>query len=615
MVEKEADETRVIYWYHRRFIEVANEVYVSKLGGEERESVFSNVIDFFNETWKDKPKPFKYNQRIKKKKNLATDESEASRNTTTQPTEYIAEDGIVRYNKRKLTELPGFISQLTANLCIPLACKHIYFNYEFSHGQFTCCKYEDIIESLQKISQISSYSISEEAKKSLRELKFVNFLYLQCIISINDHPDSIAIQILSRTLMFYGDLDNLSEFINQSDKNSAKHCALVASYQSLQPPGIGPLFTLEKHTKPIYCTVMGGENFAFIFTLSNKINVFNIQKVTGIGELELPRLNEPEHYKQMLVYFAVDIEDRGINLKLINGAVVVISDHFIYSVNCDSTVNFTKTFDNATINKTYQISTNHILVFFENTKYFEVYNFHTGEMILSRTFEIAIKFIETNLIVDKIYKKDSFLKVRIMIILQNSEIHIFDVTGELDTNDRKLNGLKLDIIIALKSPGIDCIACANTAQKDDDKSFIDDSYFILSFKDGSILNVDIIYPSIGEKTVTGIYLKPKLNQSYKFLDAAFSRLLLLGENQFIYFMDASNKEMTRLSKIAGVYNDGRVIKENMVCGVSKGLIDFYQLSIEKKGDGDFKCIYLMQIDAHFMDLTKVFCKGNVFFSV
>ena len=226
MVEKEADETRVIYWYHRRFIEVANEVYVSKLGGEERESVFSNVIDFFNETWKDKPKPFKYNQRIKKKKNLATDESEASRNTTTQPTEFIAEDGIVRYNKRKLTELPGFISELTANLCIPLACKHIYFNYEFSHGQFTCCRYEDILESLQKISQASSYTKSEEAKKSLHELNFVRFLYLQCVISINDHPDSIAIQILSRTLMFYGDLDNMSEFINQSDKNSTKHCAL-----------------------------------------------------------------------------------------------------------------------------------------------------------------------------------------------------------------------------------------------------------------------------------------------------------------------------------------------------------------------------------------------------
>jgi hypothetical protein len=48
MVEKEVDDTRVIYWYHRRFIEVTSSYYISKMNSQERAVVFSNVVDFFN---------------------------------------------------------------------------------------------------------------------------------------------------------------------------------------------------------------------------------------------------------------------------------------------------------------------------------------------------------------------------------------------------------------------------------------------------------------------------------------------------------------------------------------------------------------------------------------
>ncbi len=61
IVEKEIDNTRVISWYHRRFIEVANSYYIAFLTGKTKETVVQNVVDFFNETWKYKPKPFKYN--------------------------------------------------------------------------------------------------------------------------------------------------------------------------------------------------------------------------------------------------------------------------------------------------------------------------------------------------------------------------------------------------------------------------------------------------------------------------------------------------------------------------------------------------------------------------
>lgn len=120
MVEKEVDDSRVIIWYHRRFIEVTSSHYISKLNSSERVSIFSNVIDFFNETWKNKPKPFKYNSYIAKKKKLNDTNAAEIRDTSIQKTVVRKEDGTPIYNKRKINELPGFISEMSSDLSLLL---------------------------------------------------------------------------------------------------------------------------------------------------------------------------------------------------------------------------------------------------------------------------------------------------------------------------------------------------------------------------------------------------------------------------------------------------------------------------------------------------------------
>lgn len=112
IVEKEANETRVIYWYHRRFIEVASNFYLASLAQDQRDDIVSNVIDYYNETWKNKPKPYKYNEYLAKKKNNGSIEAAEKRETTLQPTVLVDEQGNVRYNVRKITELPKFISRV-----------------------------------------------------------------------------------------------------------------------------------------------------------------------------------------------------------------------------------------------------------------------------------------------------------------------------------------------------------------------------------------------------------------------------------------------------------------------------------------------------------------------
>jgi len=137
MVEKEVDETRVIYWYHRRFLEVALSCYLSNLNSDLRHKVFMNVVDFFNETWKFKPKPYTYNEYIRKKKKLQEGAGlEECRESDLQPTVYVDNDGNMRYNMRKINELPNFIAQLTSNVASPLACDLIFFNHTFLLGMF-----------------------------------------------------------------------------------------------------------------------------------------------------------------------------------------------------------------------------------------------------------------------------------------------------------------------------------------------------------------------------------------------------------------------------------------------------------------------------------------------
>ena len=120
--------------YHRRFIEVARELYVSNLDEEDRKIVFQNVVDFYKETWKGKNKPFKIDDpKLASKYKLGhTDgEIQANRLTTSQPIEFMDAEGRVQYNKRKLNELPLFLSKLAADISVPIAAEEILFNYSF----------------------------------------------------------------------------------------------------------------------------------------------------------------------------------------------------------------------------------------------------------------------------------------------------------------------------------------------------------------------------------------------------------------------------------------------------------------------------------------------------
>ncbi|KAF5403833.1 hypothetical protein PHET_02801 [Paragonimus heterotremus] len=128
LVEREVDGIGVIFWYHRQFIEAAQEYYLSDWNFKQK--IHSTMADYFLGTWAGKKKYFQYPKYLVKKLAL----SEASyEDRAVPPQPYVFEEKMpnskaVRLNLRKLNELPW---HLISSGRIDDFYTEIVFNYEF----------------------------------------------------------------------------------------------------------------------------------------------------------------------------------------------------------------------------------------------------------------------------------------------------------------------------------------------------------------------------------------------------------------------------------------------------------------------------------------------------
>jgi NACHT domain- and WD repeat-containing protein len=121
IVEREADEVKVACWYHRRFVEVATRHYVQALTTDElRHTIYANIVDMYSEKWRKRAKPFELNDylRHKYKNDKRAMCGEADRLVNAQPIKYIEQNGQIKYNKRKLSELPHCIMSMRGQIWV-----------------------------------------------------------------------------------------------------------------------------------------------------------------------------------------------------------------------------------------------------------------------------------------------------------------------------------------------------------------------------------------------------------------------------------------------------------------------------------------------------------------
>lgn len=291
IVEKEANDTKVIYWYHRRFIEVALDKYVQKLEKKEFEAIFLNVFDFYNETWKNKQKPFEINEYLMKKFNKTNITDQADRLISSQPIKYIGEDGQVKYNKRKLTELPNCLSNLHSSMALEKACQLVFFNYEFLHAKFVCESINEIINDLEVIVDNEfAFGDDNRTKSLLLQLKYMSKCLKLCGWSINQNPDSLAYELVSRLLNLYGSFEYITIFIDQCDQ-FVSNCSLICPYLQNQTPGGYLKSSIAKHIEKINEIFVLGNLYMVVFEkkisliLSGYCNNFlfdvNIPEING----------------------------------------------------------------------------------------------------------------------------------------------------------------------------------------------------------------------------------------------------------------------------------------------------------------------------------------------
>ena len=307
--EREANEVKVIQWHHRRFVEVAMRMYVEPLS-KTNASIFENMIDFYNERWKNEPKPLVVNDHLKKK--LKRESILAGSYVSSQPIEYVNDKGEIHFNKRKLTELPNCLANISGNISIEKACKLIFYNYEFLHAKFSCDSLNDILDDLKRIMEsYTSWNVSKKLNNYFDALVIMKNVLLLCGDQCKNYPDSLAFQITSRLLYNYNQSEIIANFILECDRLSLKHCAIVSPYYQLRGIGGSLIAAFNKHNAPITHVLPIAPYF---ITLSaNKIHICKLVKkdeLKSLFDINLPSMNEHEMYKKIKAIKLEELESR-----------------------------------------------------------------------------------------------------------------------------------------------------------------------------------------------------------------------------------------------------------------------------------------------------------------
>ncbi len=135
--------------------------------------------------------------------------------------------GDIVYNLRKIKELPQFIASLNLNMALPLVCEHIYFNYHFLTGLITNCEYLEIILFLFEFIKGSPFRMTEECQTALSDLRLMTLVIIQIGTIMKDNPKSAVLQLLAKSLSYYGLSKHFTKLVDEYDRESVLNCSLL----------------------------------------------------------------------------------------------------------------------------------------------------------------------------------------------------------------------------------------------------------------------------------------------------------------------------------------------------------------------------------------------------
>ena len=368
---------------------------------------------------------------------------------------------------------------------------------------------------------------------------------------------------------------------------------------------------MDKHVFPIHAAAIGFDNDRFVFSISDKLILFDMENLSVLGEIYLVKTNDP--YKKLITYFSKDPEEANdlggstssLQLKNIAGGFLVSNKNTIISYGFDSSIYFHKTFESRLVHDLALISENHIVVQFEEETALHVYSITTGEQVLTQNFDECIEEIYCNTYTTLINQFKYFKEGKIVVgvLLRSMCFKLFEVckAGE---------NLNLKNIFEIPSSGFKIESFRFCKTKDDYR--IDSAdYFSLAFSDGSLAMVDITEKKPREIT----YFKPNIKEKLKFKivdflsSFSFNLLLLLGSNKYVYLLRISTQNESVLIEIPGNFDNAYMLAENKIACCKKGIIFIYLIVNSNTG---YICVNKNQINAHYDDITFGFVKDMMF---
>lgn len=393
-----------------------------------------NLLDVFNETWKDEPKPFKYDKIILRKKTDMVLESEARRYTSQNPIKYVRSDGNERYNMRRLNKVLELSLKIQdIHMRSKITIENIFLNYEFLYGIFK--RYFNAMDytlTINYVKEIEEFFIKGSQETNNHELDYLvpisTLIQVICLFNmstLNNYADSVGLQMCSRLLGLYGICDIITKFIDTCDKMALKHCALVAPYQ-MQPLSNLKIRVLHNFFKPLranqYLKIRS--DYTPDFFLCGKTIYLWIwapeshKKSEHVGEISLPDIDSEYVFMKVYKFFHEN-----------TFALLVASKRDVLHIDENGKEKWRLSIGyNETIKHVFLIGDKAFILIYENRSYFDIFKLFDKTQIERKSFDSKILFSKTNHSIksawsSKGYKEDLYLSIG----LEDSTLIIYQI--------------------------------------------------------------------------------------------------------------------------------------------------------------------------------------------
>lgn len=269
LVDKEVDEVRSFFWYHRQFYEAAGLRYLSDRAY--KREIHSLMADYYLGIWYGVKKPFKYTPEQMKRLGISSPDGEADRRISEQPLTYKHDKSKkkTRYNKRKLNKLPFHLYEAARQDSLRSTC---LYNLKWIATKIHGVSLSEVMSDYKMLGEKDGI-----LHKTLKAAKS----------TLTKYPDTIAMEISGRLLSLLQTRTDHHEkkLLEETVKACARDCKLIPYLPCYNIPSESELYCIE-HPKisidPKISDISSDSSHFAVLTEDNSVIIWD----SKVGEME-----------------------------------------------------------------------------------------------------------------------------------------------------------------------------------------------------------------------------------------------------------------------------------------------------------------------------------------